>query len=119
MLSSKPERISTLQYFDTQISTLLNLQALFSVTEISKSTPLPIDGSIFTGDPKNLSLWTDAGPRPFFRQTLDDLITNGSLSQPLTPFGGVLLAMTLYRFVSYILFLITTQTPGICSFLRV
>ncbi|KAM0749943.1 hypothetical protein T439DRAFT_326828 [Meredithblackwellia eburnea MCA 4105] len=83
--------------FDNQMSTLLNLQALFSVSEISESTLLPIDGRIFHGDSANLPQWIGAPSRPLFRKTLEHLITKGSFGTNLTPFGTVIMSLTLYR----------------------
>ncbi|KAL2127172.1 hypothetical protein VTI74DRAFT_11208 [Chaetomium olivicolor] len=81
--------------YDMQISALLNIAPLLSVSEIN--VPLPGDDEAW-----NITLpYTDHSPSEQdalnFRSVLDSLLSHGTLPQPLSSFGLSVVAHTLYR----------------------
>ncbi|KAI5479224.1 Fungal transcriptional regulatory protein [Pseudohyphozyma bogoriensis] len=82
--------------FDAQIASLLNTQSLFSISEVTAW--LPDSDEVWNS--ANASAWASllaTSNRPLFRPTLDGLLTNGKLYQPLNAFGSAIMAHTLVR----------------------
>ncbi|KAI5476244.1 hypothetical protein MNV49_007944 [Pseudohyphozyma bogoriensis] len=78
-----------------EISSLLNLQALFSVSEIQAVFP----DSIERWSAPNSASWSNmpAPDRVTFFDTLESLLNVGALQQPLNDFSTSIMAFTLYR----------------------
>lgn len=96
---SQTSASSSHQIFDSQLATLLNIQANFSLADIAESTLLPINGKIYTATSTTLDQWTDCPPRLTFRKALNELVSRGQPPQALTPFSTTIIALTLYRCV--------------------
>lgn len=82
-----------------QISCLLNIAPLLSVSEIN--VPLPIDEEKWNGpNPgESVNLEHVLQQSSNFRTVLDSLLSTEKLSHPLSSFGYSIVALTLYRHV--------------------
>jgi hypothetical protein len=82
-----------------QISCLLNIAPLLSVSEIN--VPLPIDEEAWNGtNPgESVNLEHVLQRSSNFRTVLDSLLSTEKLPRPLSSFGYSIVALTLYRHV--------------------
>ncbi|KAH8698650.1 fungal-specific transcription factor domain-containing protein [Talaromyces proteolyticus] len=83
--------------YDMQISSLLNIAPLLSISEIN--VPLPIDEETWNGSNpgERVSPEHVLQQSPSFRTVLDSLLSTEKLPGPLSSFGHCIVAHTLYR----------------------
>ncbi|ORY88493.1 hypothetical protein BCR35DRAFT_15149 [Leucosporidium creatinivorum] len=84
-------------HFDTQVSSLLNLQPLFAISEVSSNCQLPDVDERFCAP--NAAAWAacSAASPSHFRTVMDILLREGRVEDPLYPFGMSIVAVSLYR----------------------
>lgn len=85
------------QHFDTQVSSLLNLQPPFAISEVSSNCQLPDIDERFCA--ANAAAWAacSAASPSHFRTVIDILLREGRVEDPLHPFGMSIVAVSLYR----------------------